>query len=809
MVTLLCMASSLRLHAQINGVISGSVVDHNKSSVANATILLKNLPDSVVVKTMLSDAAGNFSFENLKEGNYFLQVSSVGFATVVTPSIIINTAQPAQILSPVILQPGTSNLSTVTVRSTKPFIERQVDRTVMNVDAFLSAAGSTALEMLEKAPGVNVDETDGISLRGKSGVMIFIDDKPTYLSGNDLVNYLKSLPASSLDKIEVITNPPARYDAAGNAGIINIRTKKTKTSGFNGGINLNYGQGMYPRSNNSFNFNYRSPKFNFFGNAGYSLNNSVNDLSINRYYFHPDGSPRFTFFQNSFIRRTSQAFNLRMGIDYYLTEKTTLGLITSGITRPSDDRTLNTSTVRNASNDLDSSITADNRQQGSWKNGSINLNLLHKYDGKGKELAADLDYVRYGSQVDQQFYNHAYAPNGNLKWRDLLTGDLPSDISIYSGKLDYTQPLSEKAKISGGIKSSYVSTDNAARYFNTINQVTEPDYDKTNHFLYKETINAAYVSSNRDWKFFSLQLGLRLEHTISNGHQLGNSAKPDSSFRRGYTNLFPTSFFLFRFDTVQRNQLSFSYGRRIDRPVYQDLNPFISPLDKFSIYVGNPYLQPTLTDAFTVAHTFKNKITTTLSYSRTKNIIQETIDLSNNIYISRPANIGKSSVIGLGVDLSLKPAKWWTLLAYGEVQRRYYNDILYGYQLDTSLVYFGSNITNQFNFNNGWSAELSGFYRTDILVGQIISGATGQMNIGVGKKILNNKGSVRIIVRDIFYTRVNHGVITSIRDAYGTYRNWFDSRNATLTFSYNFGKTTGRQRNHNSAVEAEQNRVRN
>lgn len=804
---LTCVLTSLQLHAQYR--ISGSIADQDSSAVSHATILLKNLQDSSVVKTMLSDSAGRFSFENLREGNYFLQVSMVSFATSFSTGIQLNATQASVVLPLINLQPGNSSLSAITVRSTKPFIERQVDRTVMNVDAFLSAAGSTALEMLEKAPGVNVDETDGISLRGKSGVMIFIDDKPTFLSGNDLVNYLKSLPASSLDKIEVITNPPARYDAAGNAGIINIRTKKSKTSGFNGGINLNYGQGKYPRANNSFNFNYRSPRFNFFGNAGYSLNNSVNDLTIKRYYFYPDGDPRFTFFQNSFIRRSSQSYNLRLGIDYYLNDKTTLGIITSGITRPSDDRTLNTSTVRNAGNDIDSSITADNRQQGKWINGTANINLLHKFDSKGKELAADIDYVKYSAQVDQQFYNHAFAPNGNLKWKDLLTGDLPSDISIYSGRVDYAHPVSDKAKVSGGIKSSFVNTDNAAKYFNTFNQVTEPDYDKTNHFIYKETINAAYVSSNRDWKYFSLQLGLRLENTISKGHQLGNTVRPDSSFRRSYTNLFPTGFFLWRMDSVQRNQLSFSYGRRIDRPVYQDLNPFISPLDKFSIYVGNPYLQPTITDAFALAHTFKNKITTTVSYSSTRNIIQETIDLSNNIYISRPANIGKSSVLGLGLDVSLKPARWWTLLAYGEVQRRYYNDILYGYQLDTSLVYFGSNVTNQFNFQKGWSAELSGFYRTDILVGQIISGATGQFNIGVGKKILNNKGSLRLIVRDVFYTRVNHGVITSIKDAYGTYRNWFDSRNATLTFSYNFGKTTGRQRNHNSAVEAEQNRVRN
>ncbi len=192
-----------------------------------------------------------------------------------------------------------------------------------------------------------------------------------------------------------------------------------------------------------------------------------------------------------------------------------------------------------------------------------------------------------------------------------------------------------------------------------IDNNTEPDYDKTNHFLYKETINAAYLNLNKDWSRLSLQVGVRLENTISNGHQLGNVTKPDSTFRRTYTNLFPTAYMLYKLDTLSKHQISFSYGRRIDRPFYQDLNPFISPLDKFSIYVGNPYLKPTFTNTFELSHIFKNKTTTTVSYNSTTDIIEETIDLANSIYISRPANIGKSSVLGLSITSSLKTAKWW------------------------------------------------------------------------------------------------------------------------------------------------------
>lgn len=806
---MLCLLCGYRTTAQSITQLTGVVKDADNNAVSAATVLLKRLPDSTLMRSLLSDEGGAFVFSNLKQGQYFTVVSATGFEEFRSAVIVLDSLHARYEAGIIRLQRKEKAMGTVVVKATKPFIEKLVDRTVMNVDAFLSSAGSSALEMLEKAPGVIVDESTGISVRGKSGVAVFIDDKPSYLAGADLINYLKSLPAGSLDKIEVITAPPARYDAAGNAGIINIRTKKSKTAGLNGGINLALGQGKYSRSNNSLNFNYRNARLNFFGTAGYAAGNGVNDLSINRYYFYDNGAPRFTFFQHSFIRRTSYSSNLRLGLDYYLSPKTTLGIIGSGILRPSHERTANTSTVRNATESIDSVITADNFGDGKFRNGSLNLNLLHKYNDKGTELAVDFDFVHYSSSQQQAFYNHAFSPAGSVKWQDQLTGDLPSAIAIYSAKSDYNLPLKADGKLSAGLKASYVTTDNAANYFSTVNNVTEADFDKTNHFLYKEGITAAYVNGSKDWKRLSMQLGLRLENTVSDGHQLGNAVKKDSAFRRSYTNLFPTAYFQVKLDTLSTHQLTFSYGRRIDRPFYQDLNPFISPLDKFSIYVGNPYLQPTFTNEFSVAHTFKNKLTTTLSYSYTKNIIEETIDLSNNIYISRPANIGKSSVLGLGVDASAKPVKWWSVVGSAEVQKRYYKDNLYGYPLDTTAIYFGANATNQFTLGKGWSAELSGFYRTAILVGQISSGATGGVNAGLGKKILHDKASVRLLVRDLFYTRLNHGIIASIKNAYGTYRNWGDSRNATLTFSYNFGKTTGKQRAHNSAVETEQNRVKN
>lgn len=793
------------LFAQYNGTITGTVRDSERKPLTGTTVSL--LQDSVAIKNTVTDSSGQFGFDSLPYGTYALSLTAVGYTPLRKDSLVLSPQQERIDVQPAMKQ-DVSLLKNISVTAKKSFIEQKIDRTVVNVDALLSNAGVSALDVLENAPGVIVGSGGDVSLKGKSGVIIFIDDKPTFLSGADLANYLRSLPSSTIDKIEIMPNPPARYDAAGNAGVINIRTKKSRITGFNGSLNLAFGQGKYSRTNNSLTSNYRKEKLNFFGTASYAINNGLNDLDIYRYYFKGDGSLRSTFFQNSFIRQTVYTTNVKLGLDYFVSAKTTIGILLNRVYRPFDSKTKNQSIVSNATGTTDSLITADNREQDLWRKGSFNVNYLHKY-ADGNELSFDLDYIRYTSKQDQVFLNNIYGPSGNLKGEDGLTGYLPSAINIYSAKGDYSHTLTPTTKIEGGGKTSYVRTDNAANYFSVIGNATEADYDKTNHFRYKETIHAAYLNLNKEWGQLSLQTGLRLENTISDGHQLGNAIKPDSSFRRHYTNLFPTVYLVYKFDTLSRHQLSFSYGRRIDRPFYQDLNPFISPLDKFSLYVGNPYLKPTFTNTFELSHIFKNKITTTLSYNTTDDIVEETIDLANSIYISRPANIGKSSVLGLSVTSALKPVKWWSNTLFAEVQNRSYRGLLYDYNLDTTAIYFGTNTTNQFALGNGWTAELSGNFRTAILYGQIIAGRIGTVHAAVAKKVFNNRGAFKLNLRDLFRSGLRTGIITSIKNAYATYQNRGDTRNFFLTFTYNFGKNTGAPRNRISGAEAEQNRVKN
>ncbi len=616
------------------------------------------------------------------------------------------------------------------------------------------------MDVLEKSPGVLVDQNGAISLMGKNNVKIFIDDKPTYLSGADLESYLRSLSSSTIDQVELMTNPPAKYDAAGNGGVINIRLKRNKAKGFNGSINLGYSQGNYGRTNNSINFNYRNNKVNVFGNLSYTTGNNFSNLDINRHFENPDGSISSNFLQNSFARRTAQVYNTKVGVDYYASDKTTWGLGFTGLFNSSHDNRQVTSKFLDAGNELDSIIIAHNKEHSTFKNGGINLNFRHQYDKNGHELTADLDYLNYSTGASQSFNNLSYLPEGTLTNNDFLTGNLPADINIYAAKTDYTHPLKNGLKLSGGLKTSYIKTDNIANYFYTVNNTTTPDYDKTNHFIYKENINAAYINASRDFKRFSFQAGLRFENTVSDGHQLGNVQKPDSVFKRNYSSLFPTLYLQYKLDTAGKQQLSLNYGRRIDRPYYEDLNPFQSPIDKFTYYVGNPFLKPSYTQDITLTHTYKN-ITTELSYSKTKDNVNETIEIVDGIYYSRPGNIGSTVNKTISVDASFDLNKWLNFHLFTYATNIHTVSNFYTGTLNTQGTYYFIRPIFQFKLGSDWTAQLDGGYQSKITSAQFVIGRKGKVNSALSKK-LSPSTTVKLVVNDLFHTFVNSGDINNL-----------------------------------------------
>jgi outer membrane receptor protein involved in Fe transport len=798
MVAWLCIASTVT-NAQQHIDLSGKV------NAPGASVFLLKAKDSLLVKTAIADSSGAYYFQQLAVGEYILSVTMTGYQDY--RSSLINLQQ-SKILDDIVLTISTGMLNNVTVTAQRPYVQQKIDRTVINPEALISNAGSTGLEVLEKAPGVIIDPNGGITLKGKS-VIIFIDDKPTYLSGADLQNYLRSLPAASIDQLELMTNPPAKYDAAGNGGVINIRTKRSKLKGFNGGITLNYIQGKYGKTNDNFNFNFRSGKLNISGNLGYFYNNAFTDLVINRHFLDGSGALKSNFIQTSFIRNRGSNYLAKIGADYYVSEKSTIGIHLTGIYNPSNTITPVNSLFTNASNSADSSIIAANAQHRSFRNGGVNLNFRHEYKKNGPALSADLDYLNYRTSNDQTFDNQSYFADGSLKSKDLLTGFLPAHINIYSGKVDYEQPLANGMKLETGLKASYTHTDNVADYFFSTNGITSPDYDKTNHFIYKENIYAAYINTSKEIKRFSFQAGLRLENTVSDGHQLGNVQKPDSAFRRSYTSLFPTAYIQYKTDTAGRNTISLNYGRRIDRPYYQDLNPFISPLDKFTFYTGNPFLKPSFSDNIELQFTYHDKYTAGFAYSRTRDDVNETIEIVDRIYYSRPGNIGRYTVMTFSLDGTYEPVKWFSFQFHTEVSQLHSVSDFYTGKLDTKGTFTFLRPIFTFKPGKDWSIQLDGGYQSKITNAQFVIQDRKRINAAISKK-LSSIATIKLVVNDIFYMFGTRGTINNLANTTANWTNWFDSRTAVFSFTYRFGKAISGQRKHDAnGAESEQNRVKN
>jgi iron complex outermembrane receptor protein len=794
--TLFLLTFTGYLNAQT--LIKGSVQEENKLPLEAASISLIKGADTLSLKNEVSDKDGKFSFSAIPSGNYHIRISAIGHFQLDGANFTIVSGMKTFELPVFSLQKQNNELASVAVVGKKPFIEQKSDRILVNVDASPANAGTSVMDVLEKSPGVSVDKDGNISLKGKQGVTIMIDNRPTYMSGAQLAIYLKSLPSSAIDQLEIMSNPSSKYDAAGNSGIINIKTKKNKAKGFNGSTTLTYTQGKYAKPGGSLNLNYRVNKFNIFFNGGYTYWQGFQQLDINRNYLDP-GTKNINsiFTQSTHMKFLSPELNLKLGMDYFLDSKTTLGVVFSGYQNNETDVSQSYISLKNSNNVIDSLVQSFGNIHGIWSNGTVNLNFRRQFDSTGRELTADVDYIYYKSGSNQLFQNYTYDPDMNLLSSNTLSGDLPSTINIYSFKTDYTHPFRNDFKLEAGLKTSFVSTDNKANYYDVTGDLYLPDTTKTNYFVYHENINAAYISLTKKYGKWNVQAGLRVENTNYDGQQYGNIYtvnNNDSSFKKSYVNAFPTAYITY--DLNSNNSFNLNFGRRIDRPDYGDLNPFLFFLDEYTYQAGNPYLQPQLSTNIELSHTYKNKLTTTLNYSNTQNFFAETFEQDGHATIVRRGNIGRRENGGIAVSLNMPLTKWWNTTIYVNVNYNHFTGELYGENLDVSAVTGMGNMTNQFKFTNGWSAELSGWYRTSGIEGQIMVQPLGQTSTAIAKQIMKDKATLKLGLRDIFYTQQVKGTI-DFQETEATFHNSRDSRQLSLTFTYRFGKAIkGPQNNH-------------
>jgi hypothetical protein len=492
-----------------------------------------------------------------------------------------------------------------------------------------------------------------------------------------------------------------------------------------------------------------------------------------------------------------------------VTKKTTIGIMTKGLLNESKTTKYNVANLLNADQSLNTTVIADNKDKNTFKNGSVNFNIRHEFDSIGKLLTVDLDYVNYLSNIKQIYKNDVFLPDNSNIYNDTQNGHLPSQITIYAFKADYSNPFKHEAKLDLGIKTSYTDTDNEAIYTITQNGITTNNYNLSNHFKYSEMINAAYLNFSKSYKRLSFQSGLRFESTLLNATQLGNPIKTGSSFTRNYNNLFPTAYISYYLDSASNHNLNLSYGKRVSRPFYEDLNPFSSPLDKYTFYEGNPYLKPTFAQNLSFAYGFKEFLTATFSYSNTKDQIQETIEINNGIYYARPGNIGSSEISSLSLQSSIPITKWLTSNIYTEVAQSHFKSALYTETLNSKGTYWYISVNNNIQLKKGWSAEINGEYITDFIDSQFLFGDYGHLSLGIQKKIFKDLGNLKFSFNDILHSDKIRGNINNLQL---TDANWFgprDTRVVSLTFSYRFGKKLNSKPKHTgTGSEAEQNRVK-
>ncbi|WEK20888.1 MAG: TonB-dependent receptor [Candidatus Pedobacter colombiensis] len=769
------------------GRISGRVQDEFGLPLPGTTVSLFHFGDSLRLKAVISDSLGRFLFTDLPLGRFQLRVTVIGFSRYISAPLLINTNhfQAADILIP-LAQLATS-LQGVTISGRREAVKRQVDRTVVNVDAFISNAGSNALEVLEQAPGVQVSN-DQISLKGRQSVTIFIDDKPAYLQGTDLANYLKALPASVLDKVEIMSNPPARYDAAGNGGIINIKLKKTRVTGFSVNVISENIQGRYGRVTQSANLNLRKGRLNLFSNINNFTGAGFTQTQSTRSYGEVKDGGLKSFDQHTFTKvPISRQFG-KLGMDYELSPKTTLGLVVAGMNRNQRSN----SQINNSQQYLgtpDTLLLGDNRAKTVVNYANVNLNFKQVYDTAGREWTVDADYIRQkqGYSSLNKSITQATVGTSGLNSEEFITS-LPSAIDIYSVKSDYVQPIRRQSKLCFGLKSSWAKSNNLADYASILNGVFQPDFDLAQHFVYRERISAVYVNYNNSYKRFSYQLGLRVENSTTRGQQQDQQQALDSTFKRNYFNLFPTLFLTYNPGTGTDHKMTFSYGRRIDRPEYADLNPFAAPRDRFNYQQGNPNLRPQFADNLELSYIFRNMLTLAVFYNHLKDGIEQTLKVIGNSFYQSKDNIGSKQIVGFTMDGSFTVNKWWVINPSFIYNRNYSRTVLNGLHLQVNSDNWHIWTIHQFNFSPGWTAEVSGNYSSAVTYSQFHESPSWFVHAGIGKKFWKDMASIRFNVRDVFYSRVDGQKFNNLNGITGYSRTNWDTRNYALIFSYRFSK---------------------
>jgi iron complex outermembrane recepter protein len=702
-------------------------------------------------------------------------------------------------LEPFIISRKTMQLNEVVIVKKKPIVEVFADKTVFNVQNTLSASGISAFELLRKAPGVVVDNNDNLIVEGKTGVQIYIDGKPSVLSGQDLTNYLKTIQSSDVDTIEIITNPSSKYDAAGNAGIVNIKLKKDKRFGTNGSIAVGYAIGKFGKYNSSLSLNNRTKKVNLFGTYSNQFDETFSFINLYRIQSNTIFDSKTENISNT------NANNAKVGLDFFQNKKNTFGIVFNGNFNNNFSNGVTRNPITTIGNlNPNQVLLAESNSKSKTYNIQSNLNYRFA-DTLGHSINTDFDYGKYRNRRSN-FQPNSYF-NGNetqLQNQFIYKMNTPIDISILSFKTDYEQNL-WKGKLGLGFKSSIVKTDNTFNFYDIINEIENLNSSRSNNFKYSENINALYFNFNRKFNKIDLQFGLRSETTISKGDLSSTQNNQNNSVSRNYTDFFPSAGVTY--NPNQNNAWAVNYSKRIERPSYQSLNPFEMQLDELSFMRGNPFLQPQYTDNYKISHTYKYTLNTSLSYSFIKDFFaQVTQSEGANKNFMTTKNVANQEVWNLGVSYPFTVNKWWDVYANVEFSNSSYkgNDANFVSITQNNFNFYAS---NTFSMPEKIKMEVSGWFSSpSVWGGTYRTKSLGSLDLALQRKFWKDKMNLRLAFSDMLFTSPWSGE-TRFGDLYISGNGGWESRQFRVNLSYNFGNSNVKSTQKKTGIDDENKRI--
>lgn len=778
-------ASNQTITAQC--AIQGKLTDTLNAPISFNAIGLINAKDSSVVKGVMTDVDGNYCFENINRDNYLLKVSAIGYNTFY--SNIINYDSLSSVTVPIIqLKAGSINLNEVSVAAQKKTVEFKNGNVIVNIDGTALAMGNTAYDLLSRLPGVTVSDGN-ISIQGKGGVKILIDGKLQTLEGTQLMNVLKSINSSQIEKMEVLKKPPVKYDAAGTGGMINIKTKKIKLVGFSGSVFATHSQGYYGNPSGGFTLNYKGRKFNFFSGftAAKEWRHVVEDFT-NKYNYN--GSE--TTLQASFVNKEhhhTETYNI--GVDWFINKSNSVGIKVNGAfgMGNQDQKTISDF----SDNSLGyQSLVLKSQKPNPWIYPEFNINAEHLFDTLGTALRFSANYNPYWDIYAANFNNNFLNANKqavsapvNFKTSNTLT------FNNSSALLDFEKEFKKELKLELGLKNTYqeMRSDYFFKYQNDSTGEYITDNNFSNIFNYYQNISAAYINLSKQFKKLSVQAGVRGENTMINTL----SQNSGLSYSRQYFNLFPV--ISLDYKKSEKHTISLSYNKRVNRPDYNSFNPFVTYISTLTTYKGNPFLKPEYSHDIGLTHSYKTSIYNSVNMSRIYNTFMgyTTQNDSAKSYVHTTANLNYADILSYSLFIQKDLYKWWSINFNATVfninTNGTLNNLPYGY----STTALSSDLYSRITLPKGYSVELTAFYLSPFLEGIYHTRSRSFVNVAFKKTFFEQKLSVALAFNDIFWGQIRNTTV-DYQNQNMVGRQTFDTRRINISINYNFGKLKVQQR---------------